>query len=43
MLKHPMYAGAYAYGRRQVDARKKQPGRPSTGRVTRPRPAYHGL
>jgi DNA invertase Pin-like site-specific DNA recombinase len=43
MLKHPMYAGAYAYGRRQVDARKKQPGRPSTGRVTRPRPAYHVL
>jgi hypothetical protein len=43
MVKHPMYAGAYAYGRRQVDARKKQPGRPSTGRVTRPRPAYHVL
>jgi DNA invertase Pin-like site-specific DNA recombinase len=40
MLKHPMSAGAYADGRRQVDARKKQPGRPSTGRVTRPRPAY---
>jgi DNA invertase Pin-like site-specific DNA recombinase len=43
MLKHPMYAGAYTYGRRQVDARKKPPGRPSTGRVTRPRPAYHVL
>jgi DNA invertase Pin-like site-specific DNA recombinase len=43
MLKHPLYAGAYAYGRRQVDPRKKQPGRPSTGRVTRPRPAYHAL
>jgi DNA invertase Pin-like site-specific DNA recombinase len=43
MVKHPMYAGAYTYGRRQVDARKKQPGRPSTGRVTRPRPAYHVL
>jgi DNA invertase Pin-like site-specific DNA recombinase len=43
MLKHPMYAGAYTYGRRQIDARKKQPGRPSTGRVTRPRPAYHVL
>jgi DNA invertase Pin-like site-specific DNA recombinase len=43
MLKHPMYAGAYTYGRRQVDARKKQPGRPSTGRVTRPRTAYHVL
>src|SRR5918911_2972519 len=33
MLKHPLYAGAYAYGRRQVDPRKKQPGHPSTGRV----------
>jgi DNA invertase Pin-like site-specific DNA recombinase len=41
LLKHPLYAGAYAYGRRQVDARKKHPGRPSTGRVTRPRQAYH--
>jgi DNA invertase Pin-like site-specific DNA recombinase len=36
MLKHPIYAGAYAYGRRQVDPRKQPPGRPSTGRVTRP-------
>lgn len=35
VLKTPLYAGAYAYGRRQVDARHKQPGRPSTGRVTR--------
>jgi DNA invertase Pin-like site-specific DNA recombinase len=43
MLKHPLYAGAYAYGRRQVDPRKKQPGRPSTGRITRPRYAYHAF
>jgi len=43
MLKHPLYAGAYAYGRRQVDPRKKQPGRPSTGRATRARHAYHVL
>jgi recombinase/recombinase-like zinc beta ribbon protein len=43
LLKHPLYAGAYTYGRRQVDARKKSPGRPSTGRVTRPRQAYHVL
>ena len=43
MLKHPMYAGAYVYGRRQVDARKKQPGRPSTGRVTQVRPDFHVL
>jgi DNA invertase Pin-like site-specific DNA recombinase len=33
LLKNPVYAGAYAYGRRQVDPRKKRPGRPSTGRV----------
>jgi recombinase len=43
LLKNPLYAGAYAYGRRQVDARRKQPGRPSTGRVTRARHAYHVL
>ncbi len=33
LLKHPIYAGAYAYGRRQVDPRRQQAGRPSTGRV----------
>jgi DNA invertase Pin-like site-specific DNA recombinase len=43
VLKHPMYAGAYVYGRRQVDARRKQPGRPSTGRVTQVRPDFHVL
>lgn len=43
LLKHPIYAGAYVYGRRQVEARKKQPGRPGTGRVTRPRHDYHVL
>ena len=32
MLKHPMYAGAYTFGRRAVDARRKVPGRPGTGR-----------
>jgi len=32
MLRNPIYAGAYVYGRRQVDARRKQAGRPSTGR-----------
>jgi DNA invertase Pin-like site-specific DNA recombinase len=34
MLKNPAYAGAYAYGRRPVDPRRQQPGRPHTGRVT---------
>jgi DNA invertase Pin-like site-specific DNA recombinase len=43
LLKHPIYAGAYAYGRRQVDPRKQHPGRPSTGRVTRLRQDYHVL
>ena len=33
LLKNPVYAGAYAYGRRQIDPRKQQAGRPSTGRV----------
>ena len=35
LLRNPIYAGAYAYGRRQVDGRRKQPGRPSSGRVDR--------
>jgi Recombinase zinc beta ribbon domain len=43
MLHHPMYAGAYSYGRRQIDPRRKQPGRPSTGRVVRPPAEWHAL
>jgi DNA invertase Pin-like site-specific DNA recombinase len=35
MLHNPVYAGYYAYGRRQVDPRRKLPGRPSTGRVVK--------
>ena len=35
MLSSPVYAGYYAYGRRQVDPRRKLPGRPSTGRVVK--------
>ncbi len=35
LLKHPIYAGAYAYGRRQVDPRRQQPGRPKTGALVR--------
>src|SRR5262245_24901120 len=31
MLKNPIYAGAYAFGRTRVDARKKQPGQPQSG------------
>ena len=32
LLRNPIYAGAYAYGRRPTDPRSKQPGRPGTGR-----------
>jgi DNA invertase Pin-like site-specific DNA recombinase len=32
MLHHPLYAGAYAYGRHPIDPRCVIPGRPSTGR-----------
>ncbi len=43
LLKHPIYAGAYAYGRRRVDLRKKKPGRPSTGRTVAPPEKWHVL
>lgn len=33
LLHHPLYAGAYVYGRRPTDARRKQPGQPATGRT----------
>jgi len=33
LLHNPVYAGAYAYGRRPTDPRKRIPGRPSTGRT----------
>lgn len=36
LLRHPIYAGAYSYGRRPTDPRKKIPGRPSTGRTVAP-------
>lgn len=35
MLHSPVYAGIYAYGRRRIEHRRQQPGRPSTGRVVR--------
>ena len=35
LLRNPTYAGAYRYGHRPTDSRKKQPGRPSTGRLIR--------
>lgn len=33
MLHHPIYAGAYRWGHRAVDPRKKKAGRPTTGRT----------
>ena len=33
LLHHPIYAGAYTWGRREVDGRRKIPGRPGTGRT----------
>jgi DNA invertase Pin-like site-specific DNA recombinase len=33
LLHHPIYAGAYVYGRRPSDPRRQQPGRPGTGRA----------
>ena len=35
LLRHPSYAGAYRFGHRPVDPRRKQPGRPSTGKLVR--------
>jgi DNA invertase Pin-like site-specific DNA recombinase len=33
ILRNPIYAGAYAYGRRRTDPRRQQPGRRATGRT----------
>jgi DNA invertase Pin-like site-specific DNA recombinase len=43
MLKNPIYAGAYAYGRRRIDPRKRKPGRRSTGRTSPSRGGWHVL
>ena len=37
ILKNPAYAGAFVYGRRGSDPTRQIPGRPSTGRLRRPR------
>jgi hypothetical protein len=36
ILNHPIYAGAYAYGRHRVDAQRKQSGKSRSGQVTVP-------
>jgi DNA invertase Pin-like site-specific DNA recombinase len=33
VLRNPIYAGAYVYGRRPVDPKRQRPGRPATGRL----------
>src|SRR4051795_6039125 len=43
LLHHPVYAGAYARGRRPTDPRRKVPGRPATGRVVVPRGEWEVL
>ena len=43
LLKHPIYVGAYSYGRRQADHKKQIPGRPATGRTTLPPQDWHVL
>ena len=35
LLHHPSYAGAYRFGHRPIEPRRKQPGRPATGKKIR--------
>jgi DNA invertase Pin-like site-specific DNA recombinase len=35
LMRHPIYAGAYRWGHREVDAKRKIPGRPTTGKTLR--------
>lgn len=34
IVRNPIFAGAYVYGRRQVDPRRQKPGQPATGRTS---------
>lgn len=43
MLHHPVYAGAYVYGRRMTDPRKQVPGRRGSGRAWAPATAWDVL
>jgi recombinase len=43
LLKHPLSAGAYVYGRRQQDRRRHQPAHPRSGRVVMARSDWHAL
>lgn len=43
VLTHPLYKGTYRYGHRQVDLRRKKPGKPGSGRVIMSPEDYHAL
>jgi DNA invertase Pin-like site-specific DNA recombinase len=43
LLKHPLYAGAYVDGRRQMDPRRYLPDQPKSGRVVVARSQWHAL
>jgi len=43
LLHHPIYAGAYRYGYRHDDPRRRQPGRPKSGTVRIPLEECHVL
>ena len=35
LMRHPIYAGAYRWGHREIDPKRKIPGRPATGKTLR--------
>lgn len=35
LIRHPIYAGAYRWGHREIDPKRKVPGRPATGKTFR--------
>jgi DNA invertase Pin-like site-specific DNA recombinase len=35
LIRHPIYAGAYRWGHREIDPKRKIPGRPATGKTLR--------
>jgi DNA invertase Pin-like site-specific DNA recombinase len=43
ILTHPLYAGTYAYGFRQIDPRRKDPQKRGSGRVVKKPEDYHAL
>ena len=43
LLHNPAYAGAYAYGRRRTDPRRKKSGNSRSGRTVTPREKWHVL